>query len=84
MAFDRPIGGVSWTGSHFPGSFLPTLRASEAYCEYDFRPNLKEAYRIFCLTEIPFLISLERWLDNIRVQKTFYVKALIKKNFINP
>ena len=32
MAFDRPIGGVSWTGSHFPGSFLPTLRTSEAYC----------------------------------------------------
>ena len=50
-----------------------------AATKYDFRPNLKEAYRIFCLTEIPFLISLERWLDNIRVQKTFHVKALIKK-----
>ena len=33
MAFDRPIGGLSWTDSHCPGSFLPTLRTFQAHCE---------------------------------------------------
>ena len=42
VAFDRPIGGLSWTGSHQPGSFLHTLRTSQAYCGANFQSKSKQ------------------------------------------